>query len=26
VLMLVSGLFTVGLGFKRRFANQTDVN
>jgi hypothetical protein len=26
VLMLVSGLFTVGLGFKRRFTNQTDVN
>jgi len=26
VLMLVSGLFTVGLGFKRRLTNPTDVN
>src|ERR1700720_3937026 len=26
VLMLVSGLFTVGLGFKRRQTNPTDVN
>jgi len=26
VLMLVSGLFAVGLGFKRRLTNPTDVN
>jgi hypothetical protein len=26
VLMLVSGLFAVGLGFKRRLTNQTEVN
>ena len=26
VLMLVSGLFAVGLGFKRRLTNQTEIN
>jgi hypothetical protein len=26
VLMLMSGLFAVGLGFKRRLTNQTEVN